>query len=319
MEDYCYQWPDGVAGSIEAPAPPTEQVSSAPPFLWNDARLDEILRSMGSMKPCGSTGLPLLDEILGGGLYPEVYVIAAEPGAGKTTLVLQIADYVATYGNRKVVFVSEEMSDLQIVAKSLSRINMERKTYPPLSIRDVMRMDAKNLDAIKAAADAYRTETAPSIATIDEKLTALDIERLYADLYQAGEDMPLLVVDYLQIMPNNDDVARSDYQHHTANMRTLVGISKTYRTPVLVVSSKNRTARKGNGLEGLSGSSEIEYGAAVVMFLIVDGKDEIEIDANRNRPSRPVSLIVRKNRFGACGRVPLVFQAPENRFIQCDE
>ncbi len=52
-------------------------------FEWNDERLDSILVTMATMKPVGSTGITALDAILGGGLYLEVYVLAAEPGAGK--------------------------------------------------------------------------------------------------------------------------------------------------------------------------------------------------------------------------------------------
>lgn len=301
---------DYSAGGMEAAA------HQACGFAWNDCRLDSILGSMAALKPSGSTGLVSLDSMLGGGLYPEVYVLAAEPGAGKTTLALQIADYVATFGRRKVLYVSVEMVAAQLVAKSLSRVIAERNIYPPLSVRDVMRMDGCNLDAIEAAVSIYRNETAPNIATIDQRLTVEGIAGIYAALSYETAALPLLVIDYLQIMPSDNESGQTtDYQHHTANMRGLCSIAAQFKVPVLVISSKNRTNRRSKGTDSLAGSSDIEYGAATVMFLAVDGEGE-EQEQNQAKANRPVTLTISKNRFGACGSVPLVFLAKESRFIE---
>lgn len=311
MEDYIY-FDEYGAGSIEAPAPNYGGIA------WNDSRLDGILQSMTLLKPCGSTGLESIDRILGGGLYPEVYVLAAEPGAGKTTLALQIADYVASFGNRKVLYISAEMAAAQIVAKSLSRIIAESKQFPTLSVREVMRMDDSNLDVIRMAANAYRSVIAPNIATMDERITVEGIRGIYAALAAYEVNLPLLVIDYLQIMPRDeaDGEAKTDYQHHTANMRALCSIANRYRVPVLVISSQNRSQRDKNSLDALAGSGEIGYGAATVLMLSVDGENKEEQEQNQAREARPVSLLVKKNRFGACGKLSLVFQARENRFLE---
>ncbi len=292
---------------------------SAEAFEWNDGRLDAILAAMASMRPVGSTGLSSLDAVLGGGLYPEVYVLAAEPGAGKTTLALQVADYVARFGSRKVVFLSMEMSAAQIVGKSISRISAQGHGWPPLTARDVMRMgsgDPGKLDAIEKAVETYREEVAPGIATIDSKMAVGDIASLYASAFDPGEPKPVCVVDYLQIMPDDGSPNATDYQHHTANMRGLCAIARDHRTPVLAISSKNRQKRGSKDLGALTGSSDIEYGASVVMFLSVDGGSEDEAAENAKRDSRPVTLSVRKNRFGRVGDVPLTFKASESLFIE---
>lgn len=288
-------------------------------FAWNDERLDGILSSMASMKPTGSTGIASLDAILGGGLYPEVYVLAAEPGAGKTTLALQIADYVACYGSRKVVFLSMEMSVAQLLAKSLSRLSAERRMDGrPLTARESMRMggDPARLAVFERAVEAYRIEIAPNAATIDAKTSVDDVAALYETGFDPCEPKPVLVVDYLQIMPDGANPSATDYQHHTANMRGLCEIAKRNRTPVIAISSKNRQKRGSRSLDALTGSSDIEYGASVVMFLSVDGESEEAVEDNSNLDARPVTLSVRKNRFGRVGDVPLVFKASENRFFE---
>lgn len=300
-------YPDESGGrGIEAPP--------AFPLAWNDETLDGILGEMAATKPCGSTGIVPLDEMLGGGLWPDVHVLAAEPGAGKTTLALQVADWTARHGSRKVVFASMEMSAAQVLAKSISRLASEQGREP-LTARRVMRMGQADMAAIQRAVGAYRAEIAPNIATVDRKLTVGELAELM-DAMPATEPKPVLVVDYLQIMPAPEGDQKTDYQHHTSNMRGLCEIAKRNRTPVLVVSSKNRSGRDGRSLGSLSGSSDIEYGASVVMFLEVDGDSPSEREQNAALPKRPVTLHVRKNRFGAVGAVPLVFLASEGRYIE---
>ena len=41
------------------------------------------------------TGFPQLDEILGGGLAPGLVVLGGQPGVGKSTFCLQLAENVA--------------------------------------------------------------------------------------------------------------------------------------------------------------------------------------------------------------------------------
>ncbi|WP_418830659.1 DnaB-like helicase C-terminal domain-containing protein [Paraeggerthella sp.] len=288
-------------------------------IAWNDEKLDSLISQLSSMVPCGRTGIKSLDDMLGGGLYPEIYVLAAEPGAGKTTLALQIADRIAEFGSRKALFVSLEMSASQMLAKSLSRISALSPSLPPLTVRQLMNARQLSNDgkqAMMEALIAYREQTAPNIATVDERVTVADLRKLYESLPSA-EFPPLLVIDYLQLLPPSDgDPSATDYQTHTANMRGLCELAKTYKTPVLVISSKNRVNRNGRQLASLSGSSEIEYSASCVLFLDIDGDTEDERAEEAARSKRLVTLSVRKNRFGTCGEVPLVFLANESRFIE---
>lgn len=288
-------------------------------IAWNIDKLDELISQLSSMKPCGKTGIQSLDSMLGGGLYPEVYVLAAEPGAGKTTLALQIADRIAEFGSRKALFVSLEMSASQMLAKSLSRISALFPSLPPLTVRQLMNvqhLDSDGKQAMMEALIAYREQIAPNVATIDERVTVAGLRELYENL--PGDELPpLLVVDYLQLLPPSDgDPSATDYQTHTANMRGLCELAKTHKTPVLVISSKNRANRNGRQLASLSGSSEIEYSASCVLFLDVDGDTEDERAEEAAKSKRLVTLSVRKNRFGSCGEVPLVFLANESRFIE---
>ncbi len=67
-----------------------------------------------------STGIPGLDEVLGGGFTPDrLYLIEGVPGAGKTTLAMQfLLDGVARGEQVLYVSLSETRSELQEVADS---------------------------------------------------------------------------------------------------------------------------------------------------------------------------------------------------------
>jgi len=60
-----------------------------------------------------TTGSPELDRVLGGGLVPgSVVLIGGDPGIGKSTLLLQAANFLA--GTQKVLYVSGEESPNQL-------------------------------------------------------------------------------------------------------------------------------------------------------------------------------------------------------------
>lgn len=64
------------------------------------------------------TGLKQFDDILNGGLVEgQVSLVAGEPGIGKSTLVLQIADRLAKIG--KVLYVNSEESNEQIKIRGI--------------------------------------------------------------------------------------------------------------------------------------------------------------------------------------------------------
>ena len=61
-----------------------------------------------------STGMEELDRVLGGGVVPgSVTLLGGDPGIGKSTLLLQVADYLSSNG-KKVLYIAGEESPQQI-------------------------------------------------------------------------------------------------------------------------------------------------------------------------------------------------------------
>ena len=83
------------------------------------------------------TGIPSLDEMLGGGLRRgSLTVIASRPGMGKTSFALQLAGYFTAAGKHVIVFSSEltKESILQRFKKSFSSV----PAWDTLCIDDVI-------------------------------------------------------------------------------------------------------------------------------------------------------------------------------------
>jgi DNA repair protein RadA/Sms len=100
------------------------------------------------------TGSPELDRVLGGGLVEgAVVLIGGDPGIGKSTLLLSLADRVARRGAR-VLYVTAEESVRQTKLRA-DRLGVGASTLMLLSESD--------LDAIIAAAE----RTKPQVLIID--------------------------------------------------------------------------------------------------------------------------------------------------------
>ncbi len=303
-----------------ASTPPAFEGGRQP--FWNSERMGALLADVGRLRPVGSTGLIGLDGLLGGGLAPGVYILAGEPGAGKSSLALQVADYSAQFGTRGCVFASLEMGASQLVCKSLTRMSAGMHENP-LAFGEIAALmprlgsgESGRAAMLAETVEAYMSNIAPALSTQDAVGTVSSISALY-DSLPGGELPPVLVLDYVQVVGREkNDAGVTDVQALSAVMKGLCSLSKRHGIPVLALSSQNRGKRGTAVLDSLAGCSELEYSATAVMFLSVDGADAEERRDNAEADPRPVTLTVAKNRFGALGSVPLWFFPSQSRFIE---
>ena len=149
------------------------------------------------------TPFDTLNNLLGGGLHGgKLYVLAAPPGGGKTTLSCQIADYAASRGC-PVAYVAMEMGRAQLFDYALARklgwnsARVEAKLY---------RHSQADSTALAAAAKDYLETVAPYLAVIegDWSTTPATLNAWVAGAkarYPVTAENPvLIVVDYLQLL-----------------------------------------------------------------------------------------------------------------------
>ncbi|MDM7999303.1 MAG: DnaB-like helicase C-terminal domain-containing protein [Dehalococcoidia bacterium] len=236
-----------------------------------------------------STGFGRLDEHLNG-LNQGVYVLAAPPGYGKTSLVLQICGYVAEH--TPVVYVTFENSPTNLVLKSVCRL-------AHIVPGDVER-GRVDLTAFKTGADLFKV-VASRLAFVEgstRTTPAMLRGKALQAMHHHQSSRCLIAIDYLQ---------RMAHQEGLQNMRENVGfltlqlreLSHRLQSPILAISSQSRQGyergKTNPYLETLKESGELEYSADVVMFI----QETEEISCTP--VARNYNLKVVKNRYGEAG------------------
>ena len=286
-----------------------------------------------------STGLECIDKALGGGLHRGVYTLGAGSSTGKTTLVLQMVDYIARHG-RKVLFVTIEQSAKELVAKSLTRTMCEMgERDKGVTVREMT--NAKQREAWGPQKNMAFLEACNRYAgTVEQNLCILEPvnQPSVADIRTAAQAMtdydgvtPLVFVDYLQLLAAPSD--RDDERRATnKNVMELRQMARDLKTTVFVISALNRASYNDViTMASFRESSAIEYGSDVLIGLqpgfmtsrLAAADDKTRalvaktlVDNNKRIPVRPIELTVLKARGDALPDYPvqLIFDAPMSMF-----
>ena len=99
------------------------------------AFVDGIAESVNT--PCLPTGFDALDRALDGGLYEGLYIVGAISSLGKTTLVTQIGDQIASGGQDVLVF-SLEMARAELMKDSPIPKGMTKADYAEMKFSSAL-------------------------------------------------------------------------------------------------------------------------------------------------------------------------------------
>ena len=269
---------------------------------------DEFLAYLGRRGGAAvmSTGIAGLDKALDGGLHAGLTVLGAVSSMGKTSLMLQMADTLAAAG-RNVLFITIEMSRMELIAKSAVRGTRERAR----SLLDGRLPENK----VRSLISAYRQKTGGRVelwepdapltpAFLDEKVSA----------FCEQHESPVLFLDYLQLVAPAR-AGMTEKQTADAAVAMLKQLARRYDMPVMAASSLNREAyRPGSAEPGLSAfkeSGSVEYSADLLLVL----KYRTDADRENKTAPRHLALTILKNRFGATGEsIPLDYEPEKELF-----
>lgn len=231
-------------------------------------------------RPTVTTPFETLNDLLGGGLHGgKLYVLAAPPGGGKTTLSCQIADHAAAMGC-PVAYVAMEMGRGQLFDYALARhIGMNSAKVEARAFQRSERDRA----ALAEAAKDYLETVAPWLSVIegDWNTTAAALNAWVVQVrarYAITATAPVLVVvDYLQLLNTGDDKLDSGGANETPKVSQvavqLKQLARDTGAAILalsdVVKSEQGAAMKGAEftLNMLRGSNRIAHAADVVLAL----------------------------------------------------
>lgn len=262
------------------------------------------------------TPWPKLSRSMGGGFRKgEMYVIGANQGAGKTSLVLRfiIAAIRRTEG---CVLFSMEMGWKEVFQRMASieaRINLNELREAQFVLRRRSATSAEQAEARTAI-----TPMISSLARVTAELSELPLlvstkssvspEYIAEETFRLSKKLPirLVVVDHMQLMSSTGST-KGDYEKFTSISRMLKQTAMEIDTPVLIVSQTSRAQAKEHRGElqvsDLRGTGAIEEDAAGVLLLYEDHEDKklAMAEGDGSRYTRgPVKCVLRlgKNRYG---------------------
>ncbi|HEV7282149.1 MAG TPA: replicative DNA helicase [Pirellulaceae bacterium] len=255
------------------------------------------------------TGFKDLDQQLGGLRNSELIVLAARPSMGKTAFAMNIAENVVLLQKAPVLFVSLEMSSIELAERmlcSIARVNGHRLRNGSISNDDRRRLKEK----------AAEVSQAPFFVDDNPGRTVTEIAAAARRIRRREKALGLIVIDYLQLIePDNPKDPR---QEQVARItRRLKGLAREMEVPVLCLAQLNRQAEAGKEgnlpkLSHLRESGAIEQDADVVMF--VHREEYYHRGDDQQQYAGQAQIVVAKQRNGPVGEVELIWKKDFTRF-----
>lgn len=254
------------------------------------------------------TGFVDLDGLLGGLHNSELIILAARPSMGKTAFAMNIAEYAAVTLRSPTLFVSLEMSAIELADRLLcssARVNGHKLRNGTLSAEERKQL-------VRVAAEISEAplfvDDAPSRMVTEIAAAARRIRR-------RENGLGLIVIDYLQLIePDNPKDPRQEQVARIA--RRLKGLARELQVPVLCLAQLNRQAEDSKDhvprLSHLRESGAIEQDADVVMF--VHREEYYRRGDERDEVAGQAEIHIAKQRNGPVGQVDLIWLKEFTRF-----
>ena len=284
------------------------------------------------------TGFDRYDRMTSGLHDGELTIVAARPGMGKTSFVLNMAANVASPSQLEsardpnerweepghgVVVFTLEMPREQIVNRMLcseARVDVSRVRTGMLSPTDWQKLTqaAAHLGSLNVWVD---DTPALSLLELRSKVRRLqsEFDRVDPATGEKKQRIGLVMVDYLQLMKGREN-ANSREQEISEISRGLKQLAKELSLPVIALSQLNRAVEtrgeksKRPQLSDLRESGAIEQDADNICFIYRDDY------YNKESADRAVAeLIIAKQRNGPTDTVKVRFEAQYTRFDNLPE
>jgi replicative DNA helicase len=235
-----------------------------------------------------STGMPAFDRLFNGGLRPgQLVIVAGRPSMGKTALTSDIGLNMAEHYS--VLNFSMEMEGQEIASRALAnrgRVALS-SILGQIGPEDSAAWAGVTAGVIKLDDVRFAIDDTPAI-------TLLEL-RMKAKAWTRRHGLHVIIVDY---------------------SRGLKALAKELGVAVIALAQLNRQVEgrpdKRPMLSDLRDSGEIEQDADIVMLVHRPEMYEPENEAVRGF----AEVLVRKQRSGALGDIPLRFEGATCRFEQ---
>jgi replicative DNA helicase len=263
-----------------------------------DEALDAIRQDMDTSKPRGiSTGIKCLDYHTKGMLPEQLITIAARSGGGKSALALNIAEHVVMKENKKILYFSLEMSDVQLLDRLIRSVSGSESDLNAMALAK-----RKILDKEKN----FIINTTPGLT-----LSAIQAECFKKK--QANPDLALIIIDHIALITAEPGAKfqSKTYEIQEVTKRLKV-LARHLQIPIIQLAQQNRNvdARQDKRpiKSDLKDSDSIVHDSDVVLFV------SITRDEDRT-PTGEAVLSIAKNRMGSEVDLDILFRAPITKFM----
>ena len=276
----------------------------------------EILRN----KEDGLSGVPSgftnVDRVTSGWQKSDLVIVAARPGMGKTAFALTMARNIAINHNTPIGFFSLEMSSEQLVNRliaSEAELGASKLRKGDLADHEMVQLHEK----IKHLSEApIFIDDTPGLSIFELRAKARRLVKNHA--------VGIIMIDYLQLMTAGGNTGNREQEISTIS-RSLKGIAKELKIPVIALSQVNRgvESRTGVGskrpmLSDLRESGAIEQDADIVTFIYRPEYYKIYEWDNGDDSRGQGELIIAKHRNGSLKNVRLKFTGEFAKFTDLD-
>lgn len=257
------------------------------------------------------TGFPTIDEMLLSLRPGGLYVIAARPGAGKTSFALAVARNVVAPEHDEM----QQGQGVLLFSLEVDRVDLVQKIVCGMSDISFEQIEAglSDADQERMLPDVEEFGSWPLSIMDESDLTVQALRGIVQRQLMDNPALKLIIIDYLQLLGSVSSM--SEYEKVSDISRGLKILARDLRIPVIALSQMSRDSEKGSEprapkLSDLRGSGAIEQDADAVIFL---HRLPAEADAGGGLQ---VEVKVAKNRFGQIGDVPMRFFPKKQKFIE---
>lgn len=249
-------------------------------------------------------GYKQLDLITGGMQRGHLVYLAAQTSRGKTAFALRVMEHAARAGVRTLMF-SLEMTQRELGNRLLAT-NLDASVT---MLRNHAYRDEQLLRRVVAAAGELSNLP---IAVHDQSMLTVNALAALIDKQMRDEHCGLVVVDYIGLLTQHDSRSRNEWLGVVS--QRLKAIAKQHDCVVLALTQLNRDAAKAQRtpeLYDLRDSGNLEQDANMVLMLHSTGDSTAAF-------TDVVDVMVRKNRGGPTGTVPMLFDKRTGRFTEVE-
>ncbi len=259
------------------------------------------------------TKLTDMDNVINGLIAPDLIIVAARPGMGKTGLAMTIIKNVAIQQKKPVGMFSLEMSIEQLEIRLKSMLS-------GVSASKSMRGNINDNEFEKLKDATHIISNAPLYINDKSTLTVTEM-RSKAIEWKATYNIELLVVDYIQLIHSHADKNKTRNDEVGFISSSLKRMAKELNIPVLALSQLNRSVESQKPpepkLSHLRESGSIEQDADIVMMLYRPAYykiPEVSIRGEMVNTDGLCIVNVEKHRNGATGSFLLSVHLPTIQF-----